>query len=265
MDRHFLEAQPRRQRHAFAERQHFAGAERGNERQQIGRGVRDRRAQQRLVAVVGKPHRKQRVALGNDGGVELGRALGDEAEIDAVFAAFLGDARHRLAGRPETDVAVGGGVAVRFFADEQQRRDAVAPQSEIERHAAQHRHHGIDDFGREAGELHDGHRPAVGGQAEQMADHFRHGVAADIGVVEHEGVARIVAHGLDARDQLVIDDARRAVFQLAHAFVDQRDQIDQAIGHRRIDGVADRLGVDALQSDAVGVLVLGIDAPSPSE
>ncbi len=121
---------------------------------------------------------------------------------------------------------------------------------------------GVDDFGGEAGELHDGHRLAVGGQAEQMADHFGHGVAADIGVVEHEGVARIVAHGLDARDQLVIDDARGAVLELAHALVDQRDQVDQAVGHRRIDGVADPPGIDALQpeADPVGVLVLGVDA-----
>mgnify|MGYP003693554559 CR=1 FL=1 len=171
----------------------------------------------------------------------------------------------RLAGRAEADVAVGRGVAVRLFADEQQRRHAVAPQAEIERHAAQHRHHGIDDFGREAGELHDGHRPAVGGQAEQMADHFRHGVAADIGVVEHEGVARIVAHGLDARDQLVIDDARGAVLQLAHALVDQRDQIDQPVGHRRIDGVADRLGIDALEPEPVGSSGTGCRCPSPSE
>src|ERR1700733_14003611 len=148
---------------------------------------------------------------------------------------------------------------MRLLADEQQRRDAVAPQPEIERHAAQYRHHGIDDFDGEAGQLHDGHRPAVGRQAEQVADDFRHGVAADIGVVEHEGVTRIVAHGLDARNQLVIDDARGAVFQFAHALVDQRNQIDQPIGHRGIDGVADRLGIDALQPDPVGVLVLGID------
>ena len=166
MRRHFLEAQARRQRDTLTEGQHFAGAERGHERQQVGGGVRDRRAQQRLVAVVGKPHRKQRVALGNDGGIEFGGALGDETEIDAVFAAFLGDAGNRLAGRPEADVAVGGGVAMRLFADEQQRRDAVAPQPEIERHAAQHRDHGIDDFGGEAGKLHDGHRPAVGRQPE---------------------------------------------------------------------------------------------------
>ncbi len=95
-----------------------------------------------------------------------------------------------------------------LFTDEQQRRHAVAPQPEIERHAAEHRHHGIDDLGGEAGKLHDGHRPAVGRQPEQMADDFRHGVAADIGIVEHEGIAGVVAHGLDARNQLVIDDAR---------------------------------------------------------
>ncbi len=100
----------------------------------------------------------------------------------------------------------------------------------------------------------------LAGQPEQMADHFGHGVAADIGVVEHEGVARIVAHGLDPRNQLVIDDAGRAVFQLAHALVDQRDQVDEAIGHGGVDGVADRLGIDPLQPDPVGVLVLRIDA-----
>ncbi|MFK4656376.1 hypothetical protein ABIF97_006310 [Bradyrhizobium japonicum] len=110
------------------------------------------------------------------------------------------------------------------------------------------------------GELHHRHRLAVGGQAEQMADHLGHGVAADIGVVEHEGVAWVVADGLDARDQLVIDDARGAVFQLAHALVDQRDQIDQPIRYRRVDGEADLLGIDALQAEPIGVLILRVDA-----
>ena len=119
MNRYFLEPQAGRQRHAFAEREHFARSERGNEGQQVCRGVRDRRAQQRLVALVGQAHREQRVALGNDGGVEFGGTLRHEAEIDAVFAAFLGDARDRLAGRPEADAAVGGGVAMGLLADEQ--------------------------------------------------------------------------------------------------------------------------------------------------
>ena len=67
----------------------------------------------------------------------------------------------------------------------------------------------------------------LAGRRNRCAQDFRHGVAADIGVLEHEGVTRIVADGFDARDQLVIDHARRAVFELAHALVDQRDQIDQ--------------------------------------
>lgn len=58
MRRHFLEAQAGRKGHAFAERQHFAGAERGNEREKVRGGVGHRRTQQRLVAVVGEPHRE---------------------------------------------------------------------------------------------------------------------------------------------------------------------------------------------------------------
>ncbi|OIQ64825.1 hypothetical protein GALL_536240 [mine drainage metagenome] len=133
-----------------------------------------------------------------------------------------------------------------FLADEQERRNTVTPQPEVECHAAQHRHHGIDDLSGEARKLHHGHRPAIGRQPEQMTDDFGHGIAADIGVVEHEGVTRVVAHGLDARDQLVIDDARGAVLEFAHTLVDQRNQVDQAIGHRGIEGVASRPGLGAL-------------------
>ena len=127
----------------------------------FARGVRHRRADQRLVAVVRQPHHEQRAALGDDGGVDLGRALRHEAEEHAVLAAFLGDARQRAPGRAEADLLVGRRVAVRLLADEQQRRDAVAPQAEVEGHAAEHRHHRVDHLGREAGELHDGHRLAV--------------------------------------------------------------------------------------------------------
>ena len=102
MGGHFLEAQPGRKRHAFAERQHFAGAERGHERQQVGRGVRHRRAQQRLVAVVGKAHRYaaadrnigfgptrkavSRIAKeGRKYGVYLGLVTQRPAELDATI------------------------------------------------------------------------------------------------------------------------------------------------------------------------------------
>ncbi len=72
-----------------------------------------------------------------------------------------------------------------------------------------------------------------------MADDFGHRVAADIGVLEHEGVARVIAEGLHAPDQLVIGHARVAVFQFAHALVEQRDQVFDAVGHRRVGGEAD--------------------------
>ena len=73
--RQFAELHAGRQRHAGAEREHLAGAERGNEGQHAGAGVRHRRADQRLVAVVGQPHDEQRAALGDDVGIDLGRAL----------------------------------------------------------------------------------------------------------------------------------------------------------------------------------------------
>jgi hypothetical protein len=102
--------------------------------------------------------------------------------------------------------------------------------------------------------------PAVGRQTEQQADNLGHGVSADVSVVEHEGVAGIVAHGFDARDQLVVDDTRRAVFQSAHALVDQRHHVDQSIGHRRVGREADALGIDTFEADTIGVLILRIDS-----
>ena len=59
--------------------------------------------------------------------------------------------------------------------------------------------------------------------------------------------------------QLAVDHARRAVLELAHALVDQRDDVHQPVGHRRVDGVAHRLRIDPLQADAIRGLVLGID------
>ena len=119
----------------------------------------------------------------------------------------------------------------------------------------------FDHLGREAGELHDGHRLAFRRQAEQLAQRIAHRVAADIGVVEHERVARIDAHRFDALDQLVIDHARRAVLQLAHALVDQRDEIGEAIRHRRVAGVAGGLRIGALEHRAVaGAVALRVVA-----
>ena len=106
---------------------------------------------------------KSGAALGDDGGVELGRPLRHQAEEHAVFPALLGDARDGLAGRAEADALVAGRIAMRLLAHEQQLHRAVAPQAELERHAAEHGDHRIDHLGREAGKLHDRHRLAVGG------------------------------------------------------------------------------------------------------
>ncbi len=114
----------------------------------------------------------------------------------------------------------------------------------------------FDDFGREARELHDGHRLAVRRQAEELAQRLAHRVAADVRVVEHEGVARIDAHRFDALHQLVIDHARGTVLEFAHALVDQCDEVGEPIGHRRIARVTRGLGVVALEHRAVARAVL---------
>ena len=51
--------------------------------------------------------------------------------------------------------------------------------------------------------------------------------------------------------QLVVDRRARAVLELAHALVDHGDQILDAVGHRRVDAVADALGVLLLRQRAV--------------
>ena len=132
---------------------------------------------------------------------------------------------------------------MRLLADEQQRRGAVAPQAEVERHARQHRDDRVHHLGGEAGELHDGHRLAVRRNAEQVAHHLGHGVAADRGVLEHEAVARVIAERFDAVEQLVVDRRARAVLELAHPVVDDGDEVFDAVGHRRVDAVAGGLGV----------------------
>ena len=144
----------------------------------------------------------------------------DEPEIDAVFATFLGDTRERAPGGPEADRLIDGGVAMRFLADKQQRHGAIAPQAEVEGHPAEHAHHGVDDFHGEAGELHDRDRLVGRLDAEQLDEQLRHRVAADVGVLEHEIVARVVADRLDPAHQPMIVHPRGAVFELAHPLVE---------------------------------------------
>ena len=81
---------------------------------------------------------------------EFGRALRHAAEIDAVFAAFLGDLGDGPLGRLEAHVGVGRHVAVSFFATQRYGHLALAPECEVERHAAQNRHNHVHDFRRQA-------------------------------------------------------------------------------------------------------------------
>ena len=91
------------------------------------------RADDFLVAVVGKAHGKERRALRQDRLVEFAGTLGDDAERDAVFAAFLGDAGDGLARRHEAEARIGGDIAVRFFADDEHVDGAIAPERRFRR------------------------------------------------------------------------------------------------------------------------------------
>ena len=175
------------------------GAERRDEDEQAGAGVRHRRADQRLVAVVRQPHHEHRAALGDDGGVDLGRALRDEAEEHAVLAAFLGDARQRAPRRPEADLACrparSGAPPRRRTAAARRRRSTGRSRTPC------------GDSTETTESTTSAGKPAscmmviglpLRRHPEQVAQNFRHGVAADSGVLEHEGVARVVAEGLDA-------------------------------------------------------------------
>ena len=122
------EAQARRQGRRPRRRRTRACRARAGMPEACGR-VRNGRADDVLVALVRHAHDEQGIALRDDGRVELRRALRHHAEEDAVLAAFLGDARNRLAGRAEANAFVAGRIAVGLLAHEQQRHRAIAPQA----------------------------------------------------------------------------------------------------------------------------------------
>src|ERR1700691_3299309 len=180
----------------------------------MGGGVRDGRADDRLIAIVCHAHDKQSAALRNDGGIEFCRTLAGEAEKNTAFAAFLRDSGQRATGWTESERTIRRRVAMGFFAYEQYRKGAFAPESKLERHSAQNRDDRIDHFRRKTAELHDCHRLIGRRYAKQVTNHLRHCVAADIGVFKYEVVARVVTQRFDARDEFEILHTRRAVLQL---------------------------------------------------
>src|SRR3546814_1492179 len=63
-------------------------------------------------------------------------------------------------------VAVLRRIPVRLLADQQDRHLAFAPESDVERHAGDHRHDDVDDLGRDTGQVDDRDRLAVRRQPE---------------------------------------------------------------------------------------------------
>ena len=86
---------------------------------------------------------------------------------------------------------------MRLFADERDGHLTLAPQCEVECHAAQHGNDDVDDFRRDAGELENGDRLVVDGHAEDPAQDLRHAVI-DGHRPEHERIATIARNGFDA-------------------------------------------------------------------
>src|SRR3546814_9208347 len=74
-----------------------------------------------LVAIVVQAHRDDRAALRQHALGQIRRALGDQPQRDAVFAAFLGDPAEDAADRGFLGIGAARDVAVRLFADEQDR------------------------------------------------------------------------------------------------------------------------------------------------
>ena len=93
-----------------------------------------------LVAIVGHAQGEDGVALGQDGRVDLGRSLRDDAQRGAVLATFLGDLGDRSLAGLEAEVGVGRDIAVRFLAHQRHRHLTFAPEREIEGQAAEHRY-----------------------------------------------------------------------------------------------------------------------------
>ena len=124
-----------------------------------------------------------------------------------------------------------------FLADERYRNLAFAPEREVECHAAQHRDDDVDDLRRNARQLENGDRLVVDRNAEQAPENLRHAVE-DGQRSEHEGVPAILRDRFDAVLEAAIGREILLVLELAHALVDERKKIGNAIGNRRIDGAA---------------------------
>ena len=245
-----VEHDAQRHRHAFADRDRFGRAQGRQLFQHAAAGFRHGGRQILAVLAVGDAHREDGVALRQDVGRQLRRALRDEAERDAVFTAFERDARDGALGRLEAQLLVARRVAVRLFADQQDRNRAVAPQREVEGEAAQHRHHDVENFGRNARGVEDGDRLALHRHAEHARQQARH-LVPHHQAREHEGIAPVGLQRVEAVLDAHVGRQLQRPLVLAHQVVDDAGHVGQAIGHRRVDGDGEFL--------AAGQLLLRLD------
>ena len=87
--RQHVEIDAGRQGHAFAEGDGLAGAHRRHEFEQARCCIGNAGLEDLLVALIGQAHRENRVALRQDGRVELGRPLRDDASETPYFRPSL--------------------------------------------------------------------------------------------------------------------------------------------------------------------------------
>src|SRR5436189_5170418 len=171
-----VERDPDRDRDALAAHDALAVAKRRDDVEEPARAFRHRRLHERLVAVVVEAHGDDRAALRKHALGQIRRALGDQTERNAVFAALLGDPledlAHRLAGRG----LVRRDVAVRLLAAWEDRPLALAsrPDRVIEDEARDYRDDDGDDVGWHARDVDDRDRAALGGQAEDLGHERSH-------------------------------------------------------------------------------------------
>ncbi len=97
---------------------------------------------------------------------------------------------------------------------------------------------GVHHLARQAGELHDRHRPPIRIEANRCARISPIMSPPTLAFVEHEAVPRIVPDRLDPRDQTVIVHPGDAILQPAHPLVDEGNQVLEHVGHGRVDRVA---------------------------
>ncbi len=159
-----------------------------------------------------------------------------DAEADAVFPALLGDAGEGALGRlkPQSDIL--RGVAMRLLADQQQRGELAGADRKIERDAADHGDHHVQNFRRNAGKFENRQGLAIGRNAEQPAEQRGKIIAHDQTHVEHEIKPPVRLQGVDAGLEALKARNAVAIFQAADLPVDLPHDVGHCIRDRRIDG-----------------------------